>query len=76
VGFVVGKVTLGQVFSENFFFPYQFSFHRLLHNNNHQHLLSGAGTIGQTVADVPSGLILTTPQESKKKKHYFADRSF
>jgi hypothetical protein len=28
---------------------------------------SGAGTIGQLVADVPSGLSLTPPQETKKK---------
>jgi hypothetical protein len=55
VGFVVDKVALGQVFSEYFGSPYQFSFHRLLHT----HLSSGAGTIGQTVADVPSGLSLT-----------------
>jgi hypothetical protein len=44
LGFVVGKVALGQVFSENFGFPCQSSFHRLLHNH---HLSSGAGTIGQ-----------------------------
>jgi hypothetical protein len=31
MGFVVDKVALGQVFSEYFDFPYQFSFHRLLH---------------------------------------------
>jgi hypothetical protein len=28
---------------------------------------SGAGTIGQLVADVPNGLCLTPPQETKKK---------
>jgi hypothetical protein len=28
---------------------------------------SGAGTVGQTVADVPSGLNLTPPEETKKK---------
>jgi hypothetical protein len=33
------------------------SFHQLLYN--HHHLSSGAGTIGQTVAAVPSGLSLT-----------------
>jgi hypothetical protein len=38
-------------------FPWQFSFHRLL--DNHRHLSSEAGTIGQTVADVPSGHSLT-----------------
>jgi hypothetical protein len=45
VGFVVDKVTLGQVFSEYFGFSCQSSFHQLLHN--HPHLSSGAGTIGQ-----------------------------
>jgi hypothetical protein len=66
VGFVVDKVALGQVFSEYFDFPCQCSFHRLLHTH---HLSSGAGTIGQLVADVPSGLSLTPPQETKKKTH-------
>jgi hypothetical protein len=55
VGFVVGKVALGQAFSEYFGFLCQFSFHRLLHT--HHHLPSGAGTIGQTVADVSSGSV-------------------
>jgi hypothetical protein len=32
----------------------------------HHHLSSGAGTIGELVADVPSGL--TPHQETKKKK--------
>jgi hypothetical protein len=52
VRFVVDKVAMGQVFSEYFGFPCQFSFHGLLHTH---HLSSGAGTIGQLVADVPSG---------------------
>jgi hypothetical protein len=65
VGFVVDKVALGQVFSKYFGFPCQFSFHRLLHTH---HLSSGAGTIGQIVADIPSGLSLTPPQETKKKQ--------
>jgi hypothetical protein len=60
VGFVVYKVALGQIFSEYFGFPYQFSFYRLLHTH---HLSSGAGTIGQLVA---SGLSLTPPQETEK----------
>jgi hypothetical protein len=64
--FVVGKVALGQVFPEYVRFPCQFSFHRLLHI--HHHLSSGAGTIGQLVADVSSGLSLTLPQETKKKR--------
>jgi hypothetical protein len=63
-GFVVDKVALGQVFSEYVGYPCQFSFHHLLHT---QHLPSGAGTIGQLVADVPSGLSLAPPQETKKK---------
>jgi hypothetical protein len=66
VGFVVDKVALGHVFSEYFGFSCQFSFHRLLHINNH--LSSGAGTIGQLVADVPSGLSLTPTKETKKKQ--------
>jgi hypothetical protein len=66
VGFVVDKVALGQVFSEYFGFPCQFSFHSSS---------SGAGTIGQVVADVPSGLSLRppSPQEIKKKgKDHFS----
>jgi hypothetical protein len=53
MGFVVDKVALGQVFSENFRFPCQFSFYRLLHTH---HLLSGAGRIGQIVAAVPDSI--------------------
>jgi hypothetical protein len=64
VGFVVDKVALGQVFSEYFGFTCQFSFHRPLHTHR---LSSGAGTIDQLVADVPSGLSLTPPQGTKKK---------
>jgi hypothetical protein len=66
VGFVVDKVAMGQIFSECFDFPCQFSFHRLLHI--HHYLSSGADTAGQLVAYVPSGLSLTAPQETKKKK--------
>jgi hypothetical protein len=36
-------------------------------NAPYTHLLSGAGIIGQLVADVPSGLSLTPPQEGKGK---------
>jgi hypothetical protein len=54
VVFVVDKAAPGQVLSEYFRFPCQYSFHKLLHT--HHHLSSGAGTIGQTVAAVPSGL--------------------
>jgi hypothetical protein len=66
VGFVVDKVALVQVFSEYFGFPCQSSFHQLLHD--HHHLSSGAGTIGQTVAAVPSGLSLTPLRIIKKGK--------
>jgi hypothetical protein len=52
VEFVVNKVALGQVFSE-------FSPLPIL-------ILPIAGTIGQIVADVPSGLSLTLPPETKK----------
>jgi hypothetical protein len=47
-------------FSEYFGFPLHFSFHRLLHTFHH--LLSEAGTVGQIVADVPSGLSVTPHQ--------------
>jgi hypothetical protein len=66
VGFVVDKVTLGQVFYEYFRLPCQFSFHRLFHI--HHNLSSQAGAISQLVADIPSGLSLIPPQEKKKKK--------
>jgi hypothetical protein len=33
VGFVVDKVTLGQIYSEYFDFSWKFSFHQLLHVN-------------------------------------------
>jgi hypothetical protein len=62
---MVNKVTLGQVFSEYFGFPCKFLFHRLLHTHD---LSSGADTIDQLVADIPSGLSLTPPQEIKKTK--------
>jgi hypothetical protein len=62
VGFVVDKTALGQAFSEHFGLPCQ-SFHRLLHTH---HPSSGADTIGQTVADVPSGLRITAQKKIKK----------
>jgi hypothetical protein len=68
VGFVVDKVALGQIFSEYFGFPCQFAFHLLLHI--HHHLSSGAGTISQTVAAVPSELSLTPPKETRKKNYF------
>jgi hypothetical protein len=65
VGFVVDKVALRHISSEYFGFLCQFSFYRLLHA---YHLSSGADTLGELVADVPSGLSLTPPQETKKKE--------
>jgi hypothetical protein len=60
-------VALGQVFSEYFGFPCQFSFHRQLHINHH--LSSGAGAVGQLVADVYQVDSVSPPlQETKKKK--------
>jgi hypothetical protein len=35
--FVMDKLALGQVFSENFGFPCQSIFHLLLHNHLHDH---------------------------------------
>jgi hypothetical protein len=52
------SVALRQVFSECFNIPCQ-SFYLVLHT----HLSSGAGTVAQLVADVSSGLSLTSPQE-------------
>jgi hypothetical protein len=49
VEFVVDKVALGQVFSENFGFPCQSSFYQFLRTH---HLRSGAGTKGQYDGDV------------------------
>jgi hypothetical protein len=68
VGFMMDKVALGHVFSKYLDFPCQFSFHRLLHIHDYR-LSSGAGKIGQTATDLPSGLRLTTPQETKKNSH-------
>jgi hypothetical protein len=66
VRLLVDKMTLGQVFSEYLGFHCQLSFHRLLHN--HHYLSSGAGTIGQIVTEVPSGLSLTLPKQIKETK--------
>jgi hypothetical protein len=67
VAFVVDKVALGQDLSEYIDFACQFAFHELLHNH---HLPSGAGTIGQTVAAVPSRLVLT-PLRMKENSAIF-----
>jgi hypothetical protein len=57
-------VALGQVFSKYFSFPCQFLF-QLLRTH---HLSSGTGTIGQLLANVPSGLTLTSTQEREEKE--------
>jgi hypothetical protein len=54
--FVVDKVALVQDSSEYFDFSYQILFHQLIHI--HHHTSSRAGTIGQLVTDVPSGISL------------------
>jgi hypothetical protein len=61
-GICAERSGIGQVFSEYFDFPCQSLFHQMLHN--HRHLLSGAGTIGQIVAAVPSGLNLTPTRDN------------
>jgi hypothetical protein len=61
--FVVDKMELGQVFSKYFGFPHQFLFHHMMHTR----LPSGADTIGQLVADVPSGHSLTPPHPKQIK---------
>jgi hypothetical protein len=58
-------VALGQVFSGCFRFPCQLSFHQMLHI--HHHLSSWAGTIGQLVAGVTSGLNPTPLQQVRKQ---------
>jgi hypothetical protein len=68
VGFVVDKVALRQVFSEYFGFPYQSSFHQILHHHNHP----GHLTIGHSVADAPSGPSLDSiPHYARKKVDSF-----
>jgi hypothetical protein len=61
----VDEAVLGQVLSEYFGLPYQFSFHQMLHT----HLSSSAGSIGQLVADLTSGLSLTPFMKVKKKNN-------
>jgi hypothetical protein len=63
-GICDGQSGRGQVFSEYIGFSCQFSFHRLLHIH---HLSCEAGTTGQLMADVPSGLSLIPPQEVGEK---------
>jgi hypothetical protein len=61
---MVDRAALGQVFSEYEYFGFPCgSIHWLLHT--HHHPLSGANTVGQILADVPSGLSLTPLQDTK-----------
>jgi hypothetical protein len=60
MGFVVDRVALAQAISKCFGFLCE-SFHRLLHAHNHPS--SGAGTVDQIVADIPSGLCLTPAKD-------------
>jgi hypothetical protein len=64
---VVDRVALGQVFSEYFNFPCQFSFRQMLYT----HLSSEVGIIVQLVADIPSGLSIAPSQETKKTYYTF-----
>jgi hypothetical protein len=57
VEFVVGKMALGQFFSEYFSLLCQSSFHQILHI----YIPSGTGTIDKLMTDVPSGLNLIPP---------------
>jgi hypothetical protein len=70
VGFVVSKMVLGLVFFKYVAFPCQ-SFHQLLHTHNFS---SGAGTIGQTVANVQSGFGLTPPKETNEFNKYYLEQ--
>jgi hypothetical protein len=64
MGFVVDKEVLRQVFSEYFGLLFPSKFHQMLHT----HPSSGAGTIGQLVADIPTGLSLAPPSKIKKNE--------
>jgi hypothetical protein len=66
---VVDKVALGQVFSEYFGFPCQFSFHQLFHNH---HISSGAGTIGQQWPTYQVDSASPHPEKLKKNSHILA----
>jgi hypothetical protein len=57
------RVALGQVFSENFGFPYQSTFHLLLHNHLHYH-----PRLAQYARSVRSAKSLTTQIIKKKSR--------
>jgi hypothetical protein len=62
-GICGGQSVTGADFLQALRFPLPIVLH-----THHHHLPSWAGTISQIVADVPSGLSLTPPKETKKKK--------
>jgi hypothetical protein len=67
MGFVVDKVALGQVFSENF------GSLANSHSTDRSTLIiiyhPGRVKIGQVMAQVPNGLVSPQPKKQKKKKH-------
>jgi hypothetical protein len=64
VGFMVDKVALGQVLFEYFRFPLPI----FIPPNSPSSQSPGAGTIGHSVADVPSGPSMnSTPHYTNKK---------
>jgi hypothetical protein len=69
-GICGGQGGIWALFSEYICFSYQ-SFHWLLHINHHPSS-SEAGTIGQIVADVPSGHSLTSREETKNRPSAYA----
>jgi hypothetical protein len=71
-GIFGGPSSTGAAFLLAFQFLCQFSFHQILHT----HLSSVAGTTGQLVADVASGLSLTPPHEIKSSKRHLPLRVF
>jgi hypothetical protein len=64
MGFAMDGLELGQLFSEYFGFPCQFSFHRLFQTH---YLSSGAGKVAQILTGVPSGLSLNLSQRNVKQ---------
>jgi hypothetical protein len=66
VGFLVNKVAWGRVFPSTWVsLPILISPTAPHSSSSSSLLFSGTGTIGQLVADVPSGLSLTQPQQIK-----------
>jgi hypothetical protein len=53
---------------EYYGFPCQFPFRQLVHTSSSLSMSCGAGTVIQIVADMPSSLSLTPPQEIQNIK--------